>query len=246
VSAGVLFAIGSRFQVDQLLPRLSQVAPFYLVAAFVLALLIVPVVGNRWKLLARMITLQISFAAATRATFAGLFVGQVLPGAIGADVVRGWMVWSLGTSNKLLIASLVMDQLISLLAVTLMIAVTFPLLIGRLPEVIVFWVEWSLKGVLVSMQLGYISIYVIRGIFKNEFLERGLGLLSSKNMRLSAPAITAALAHAIVGHSLTILSAYFLSLAIRDRFIPLGLGTGNAHYYSGDSNSYFDKWLGYS
>jgi len=214
VSIGVLFSLGRRFEVSQLLTSLHHVEPIYLLVAIALALLTVPVVGNRWRLLAGMLTVQIPFVIATRATFAGLFVGQVLPGAIGADVVRGWMVWNMGGSNKLVIASLVMDRLVSLLAVVIMVVATLPMLMTYLPNQFTVWAEWALLGILICILIGYLSIRVLKLIYTPTSLERLMNRINLKEIRFPVPIVCSSLGLAIAGHSLTILSAFFLGLAI--------------------------------
>ena len=209
VSVGVLFLLGRRIEISQLMTSLHNIEPIYLLVAISLALLTVPLVAKRWKLLAGMLTLQIPFDTATRATFAGLFVGQVLPGAIGADVVRGWMVWNLGSSNKLVIGSLVMDRLASLLAIAVMMVATLPMLITYLPNQFTVWTEWALLGILICALVGYISIRVLR-----QPLQRLINRINIKKIKFSMPIFFSSLGLAIAGHSLTILSAFFLSLAI--------------------------------
>jgi hypothetical protein len=119
-----------------------------------------------------MFSIQISMAVATRATFAGLFVGQVLPGAIGADVVRGWMVWHMGLRNKLVIASLVADRMVSLFAVALMIGASLPMLMPYLPQKVVTWVEWSLISLVAILPIGYLCFRLICSIKTNKTLVR--------------------------------------------------------------------------
>ncbi|HSX19760.1 MAG TPA: flippase-like domain-containing protein, partial [Gammaproteobacteria bacterium] len=92
ISISVLITIVTRLESQQIISLLQQTNSVYLLIAMILSLLAVPVAGLRWRLLAEMLHFNISTATATRATFAGLFVGQVLPGGIGSDVIRGWMV----------------------------------------------------------------------------------------------------------------------------------------------------------
>lgn len=214
VSIGVLYSVGKHFEANQLMTSLDHVEPLYLLAAIVFALLAVPVVSYRWRLLAGMLAVQISFAVATRATFAGLFVGQVLPGAIGADVVRGWMVWNMGLSNKLIIASIVMDRLVSLLALVLIIGATLPILLPYLPNNIIVCVEWSLFGLIIIMLLCYLCFRSLHLSNPNQIIGRFLNKLDIEGIHISGRVVIASLSLSVVGHGFTILSAFFLSLAI--------------------------------
>jgi hypothetical protein len=57
ISAGVIFIVGRRFEVNQLVLSLRQVNVFYLLMSTFLSFLVIPVVGNRWRLLAGMFSL---------------------------------------------------------------------------------------------------------------------------------------------------------------------------------------------
>lgn len=213
ISAGVIFAISRRFEINQLILSFHQANVFYLLIATLLAVLAVPVVANRWRLLAGMLSFKITTAVATRATFAGLFVGQVLPGGIGADVVRGWMVWNLGLRNQLVIASLVADRITSLFAVAIMIVISLPILTPLLPEKINHWIQWSAVVFAVLVPIGYYSSRKIRLTKIGKKISQFILKIGFEDMDISARVIFYSLGFAVLGHALMILSAYFLSLA---------------------------------
>jgi uncharacterized membrane protein YbhN (UPF0104 family) len=214
ISAAVIFAIGRRFEIGRLMSSLHHANIPYLVLSVVLAILAVPVVGKRWGLLAEMFLIQIPTALASRATFAGLFVGQVLPGAIGADVVRGWMVWNMGLRNNMVIASIVADRIASLFAVGVMILMSMPVLMRYLPQSIKTWIMWaSIAGVL--------GVLIMYALFKSARLvvakKTGGALarrLLPREINVTVGIVLVSLGLAVIGHMLIILSAYFLSLAI--------------------------------
>jgi uncharacterized membrane protein YbhN (UPF0104 family) len=214
ISSGVIFTISRRFEVSQLLSSLRNVNLFYLVIATALAFLTVPVVGTRWRLLAEMLSVKLSTAVATRATFAGLFVGQLLPGAIGADVVRGWMVWNMGLRNKLVIASIVADRLTSLFAVVIMISASSPMLIPYLPHTIGVLVGWSSFCIIIMLLFSIIASNLLLSTGVLSILNRILAKHRLDGINVSSRAVFASVGLAVFGHSLMILSAYFLSLAI--------------------------------
>ena len=213
ISAGVIFVVSRRFEINQLVLSLQQASVLYLLIATLLAVLAVPVVGNRWRLLAGMLSFKITTAVATRATFAGLFVGQVLPGGIGADVVRGWMVWNLGLRNQLVIASLVSDRITSLFAVMIMIVMSLPVLIPILPEKIGHWIQWSAVGFALLLPIGYFSLRKLYFSKVGKAISQFIRKIGFEGMDISVRVISYALGFAILGHVLMILSAYFLSLA---------------------------------
>ncbi|WP_172597674.1 lysylphosphatidylglycerol synthase transmembrane domain-containing protein [Sulfuriflexus mobilis] len=214
ISGGILYAIGRRFDIVELVSTIKVIEPIYLLIAIIFAVLAVPAIGNRWKFLAEMLSVNISFFVATQATFAGLFVGQVLPGAIGADVVRGWMIWNMGTSNKRVIASLIMDRFVSLFAVVFMVVIAVPILMTFLPKEMIVWAEWFLIGVFMSLTAGFLALRFLKLFTANEALGRLMSRLSLNKINISIPLIAKSLVFGVTGHGLVILSAFFLSLAI--------------------------------
>jgi uncharacterized membrane protein YbhN (UPF0104 family) len=207
ISVGIFFALASRIEVAQLVSRLNNADVFYFTASVFSAILAVVLISYRWYLIASGIPgLQISFSTATRATFAGLFVGQVLPGAIGVDIVRGWLAWRPGFNNKQLVASLILDRLISLFALVCMIIAALPILKAYLPEKIFLLVWTSLLGITACVVLGYFVV--------GQVVQRFLIRLGLKNLMVSRLTTGAALGLAIFAHGLIILSAFFMSCSI--------------------------------
>ncbi len=212
VSVIVLLALMSRVEITQLLRRLNDVDLFYFLISVIFSILAVIIVGYRWYLV--MAGMQISFSLAMRATFAGLFVGQILPGAVGVDVVRGWMVWNMGINNKSLLASLIIDRLISLFAVALMIAAGLPFLVPYLPQWMHSLVWLFLFGGILCITLGYFSINLIRPTTVGQAFERLITRLGLKDLTLSKSVLTKALGLAVLTHVSIIISAFFMGRAI--------------------------------
>jgi uncharacterized membrane protein YbhN (UPF0104 family) len=215
VSACVIYAIGRRVELGQMVASLHQANFFHLGVAVVLAVLAVPVVSVRWRMLAAMFTVRLSTGMATQATFAGLFVGQVLPGAIGADVVRGWMIWHQGLPNKMVIASLVADRIISLAAVGLMILAALPALMPYLPEAIVALIKLGLLGGLLILLVAFVAVRLLNSPRVKSWQQAARRRLSEAGVRLSRKTLVVSLLLATLGHGLVILSAYFLSVAMK-------------------------------
>ncbi len=201
ISISVLITIVTRLESQQIISLLQQTNSVYLLIAMILSLLAVPVAGLRWRLLAEMLHFNISTATATRATFAGLFVGQVLPGGIGSDVIRGWMVWNIGLPNKSVIISLIADRIASLFAIGLMIILFLPLSMPFLSPKIVTWLVFSTMGCSI---IGCIAIII---------LSKPLVKLISK-LNVTTKVVLYSVGLSILAHVIMILSSYFISLAI--------------------------------
>ena len=91
VSVIIIGVILSRVSVRDFLARASSGVPVYLLAALSLALIMIVLVAVRWRLLARWLGLAMSIGFAVRALFLAVFGGQLLPSAVGADLLRGWL-----------------------------------------------------------------------------------------------------------------------------------------------------------
>lgn len=207
---------------EHLLLTLHQANPRYLGLAIVMAMLAVPAVSIRWAMVARMFTIQLPHGTAMKATFAGLFVGQVLPGAIGADVVRGWMIWHLGMRKKMIVASLIADRIISLVAVSLMILAGLPFLARHTPQH---------ERMLNSASVIGFTLFIITALAFGLAIRRARSLsaptifnrkISTENIPKSTRMLLPLIALAIIGHAFFILSAYYIGLAMN---INSDLGT---------------------
>jgi uncharacterized membrane protein YbhN (UPF0104 family) len=132
VSVSVLVLIASRVPLEDVAQRARGGAPLYLLAALLLILLGVVLVAVRWRLVAGWLGVAISPSLALRALFLGFLGGQVLPSAIGGDVLRGWLLVRQGTGLGKVVASLVADRLLGLFGVCLLLVLTSPV-VRQLP-----------------------------------------------------------------------------------------------------------------
>lgn len=208
LSAAALWVIVMRINTDRILTQLASAKPVYLFAALFATLITVPIVGARWSMISARLGFDISREAATRATFAGLFVGQVLPGAIGGDVVRGLLVWEPGEPKLPLVASLIFDRVLALLAIVIIILLTLPALVPALDiglgAVAGAWLcVLGLAGLVGS----FIALRVLA-----PWIGRKLGPRYPVRS-IPVPTIAAGLAYSSAVHALTILSAACLSWA---------------------------------
>ncbi len=76
LSAAALWVIVMRINTDRILFQLSDAKLGYLFCALFATLITVPIVGARWSMISAQLGFDISREAATRATFAGLFVAR--------------------------------------------------------------------------------------------------------------------------------------------------------------------------
>ncbi|MEN6334334.1 MAG: lysylphosphatidylglycerol synthase transmembrane domain-containing protein [Phycisphaerales bacterium] len=103
--------------------------------AFSLAVFVVAqvVIGLRWWLLLRIQSIHIPLSAAIRLYFLGLFYNNVMPGAVGGDLLKAWYVTK-HTDKKLAgVLSVFADRVIGLIVLLLMAVATYGMFVrGRL------------------------------------------------------------------------------------------------------------------
>jgi glycosyltransferase 2 family protein len=100
-------------------------AIFFLLGVILLVVNAIPV-GARWWLLLRRLNVEtVSLGYAIAATYVSVFAGQVLPGAVGTDAVRGWLCYNRSASLRLTIMSLVTDRILAMIGVVLMARVAW-------------------------------------------------------------------------------------------------------------------------
>jgi hypothetical protein len=121
VSALIIALILSRVSVRDVTARAASGMPLYLVAALALALLSIVLVALRWRLLAGLLGVAMSIGLAVRALFLAVFGGQLLPSAVGTDVLRGWLLTRKTNGIPRVAASLMTDRLVALFAACLLL-----------------------------------------------------------------------------------------------------------------------------
>ncbi|MBP2303221.1 lysylphosphatidylglycerol synthase transmembrane domain-containing protein [Azospirillum picis] len=97
--------------------RLSAADPWLLAAGFAAKALTLPLAALRWRAVGRAAGFTLSRWSAFRLQMASSFLGQILPGSVGADLLRGWFTWRLGHPAGMVMLALLVDRLTALLGV---------------------------------------------------------------------------------------------------------------------------------
>jgi glycosyltransferase 2 family protein len=118
ITVSLIVVICTKIDFSGLAQRLDAGGTVYFVLGTLLLALTVFFVAARWWLLLRRLDVEtISPGYAVAATYISVFVGQVLPGAVGADVVRGWLCYNRGVALRPTVMSLVTDRMLAILGV---------------------------------------------------------------------------------------------------------------------------------
>jgi hypothetical protein len=97
----------------------SRGAIYLLLGTSLLALNDVIVSARWWLFLSRLNVKTMSLRYTIAVTYSSVFVGQILPGTVGTDAVRGWFCYDRGASLQVTVMSLLTDRLVALVGVAL-------------------------------------------------------------------------------------------------------------------------------
>ncbi|MHA1537432.1 MAG: lysylphosphatidylglycerol synthase transmembrane domain-containing protein [Alphaproteobacteria bacterium] len=138
VSAALIWIIFSKIDTEALGAQLArlEVLPVILAALVLWATSLIA--AWRWRaVIANMLpagSQPPGFVRVWRLLWIGLFFNQTLPSAAGGDAMRMWLVRRSGLSNAAAINSVLIDRISALVGVILLVAISFPLIAGRIND----------------------------------------------------------------------------------------------------------------
>lgn len=139
--------------------RLSNADPWLFAAGFVVKALTLPLAAFRWRSVGLAAGFRLTRWTAFRLQMASGFLGQILPGSVGADLLRGWFTWRLGHPPGPVMLALLTDRTLALLGVVAIGLVGLPHLIAVAPPAVATTV---LGGAVVLVMLLAVSMLVGR------------------------------------------------------------------------------------
>ncbi|MCW2236275.1 lysylphosphatidylglycerol synthase transmembrane domain-containing protein [Azospirillum canadense] len=153
VTLAVLGLLASKADWSGVLDRIAGADPAWLAAGFAAKFLSVVCSAERWRDALHAAGERVSRWLAMRLMFAGLFFGQVLPGALGGDVVRGWLTYRGGGSSSAVVLALVMDRLLALVGCVLLLFAGLPHLVATAPPA----VAWAGPAAVLLLTAGLLA-----------------------------------------------------------------------------------------
>ncbi len=200
VSATIFVVILSRVSVREVLARASSGIPAYLAGALALALAMFVLVALRWRLLARWLGIAMSTGLAVRAVFLAMFGGQLLPSAIGADVLRGWLLARRTSGVARVVASLMADRLMALFAACLLLLLSDRAIARLVPSYAAFVAPAAVLG------SGVVLIAFLAGLRR---------MSATREVRVQAKPLLLALAIALAVQGTAVVTAALVATAYR-------------------------------
>lgn len=138
VSAALIWIIFSEIDTQALGAQLARLEVLPVVLAALVLWATSLIAAWRWRaVIARMMPAGSKlpkFLRVYQILWIGLFFNQTLPSAAGGDAMRMWLVRRSGLGNAAAINSVLIDRISALGGVILLVAVSFPLIAGRIDD----------------------------------------------------------------------------------------------------------------
>jgi uncharacterized membrane protein YbhN (UPF0104 family) len=156
--------------------KAKNVDVLWLITASALFVVQIFVGALRWRAVTVAIEQGLSIGRMFRLYYISTFFGLVLPGAVGADAVRVWMTHKSGLKLGAAINGVMLERIVTVLALVLLVAATQPLLYSRIAGEGLRWIFPLLSlgavgGVIFIMVLdrlpGHLNKWrIVRGIMQ--------------------------------------------------------------------------------
>lgn len=158
LSVGLIWFVFSKIDLTSAWAQARTLDPSMLIVALLLGLLQVWLGAVRWWLVLRALKATFTTVQTFIVYYIGVFFAIILPGAVGGDAVRMWTARRSGLSLSASINSVMLERAATVLALVLLVAITQPLLLARVPTIPGSWVFPVLSV------LGFIGILVLASL----------------------------------------------------------------------------------
>lgn len=140
ISIGLIAWVLSKVDMSSAWAKAMAMDGRMVLLALVLMLVQVGLGVVRWGLVLRALDAVFRWASTATVYYIGVFFSIVLPGAVGGDAVRMWFSRRAGLSLATAVNSVVLERAMTVFALVLLVCLTQPLLIARIPDMPGTWV----------------------------------------------------------------------------------------------------------
>jgi glycosyltransferase 2 family protein len=222
LTAGVLAFLATRIDWSSVTGRLEAASPLALLAGLGFGLLGLLLAAERWVRALAATGERLPRRTVVRIAFATLFFGQVLPGGLGGDAVRGWLTYRAGAGGAATVTAMLLDRVLALFGNLVLMTIAVPRLLSLAPPAFTAATALVAFGLIAALGLG---MHADRLPLPGFLRVRPVRLLAEQVGRLRAALCTrAALVSAVAAilvHVTTCLAAVSFARALG---IPLGIG----------------------
>jgi len=178
VTAALLGVLLARTSPADIAQRLGAVGPGIVSAAIGLHLLAVLAVGVRWRIVLEELGAAAQVHQAVQFTLVGGFFNQVLPSGMGGDAFRVWYARGFGLSTGRALASVLVDRIFGLFAITAIVVAGVPFVLWMdVPGTFI-----AAAAAAVTLLVAGIAVFLSLDIFQRP-LERALQRVAPTRLR---------------------------------------------------------------
>jgi uncharacterized protein (TIRG00374 family) len=128
ITVGLLWLLASKIDVHAVVVQFRSLQTDWAVVAITFLFAELLLTGIRWYIVARLVSAAIRLGQAVRLALIGQFFTQVLPTSFGGDAVRAWLLLRETVPFGRAVVSIICDRLAALVVLTVIVAVTVPML----------------------------------------------------------------------------------------------------------------------
>jgi uncharacterized protein (TIRG00374 family) len=216
ISLGLIAWVLSKVDLAAAWAEAKSVDPSMAALAVGLLMVQIGLGAVRWGLVLRALSATFSWGQTLTVYYIGVFFSIVLPGAVGGDAVRMWFARRHGLSLGTAVNSVALERAVTVFGLVLLVCLTQPVLLTRLPDLPGAWVFPVLLAVCVLGILVLACLDKLPESLHRWRVVRGLALLAADTRKLffhpGFSLIT--LLVALVGHINLSLCVYVLAVGL--------------------------------
>jgi len=213
ISIGLIGWVLSQVDLPSAWAKAKAIDPALAGLAVLMMLVQIGLGGVRWGLVLRALDAAFAWGRTIAVFYIGVFFSIVLPGAVGGDAVRMWFARKGGLSLPTAINSVMLERAVTVFGLVLLVCLTQPILMVRVPDLPGTVVFPVLLAVCVIGILALASMDKLPGSLHRWRLVRGLAHLAGDTRKLFFhPAWSlSCLLVALAGHINLSLAVYLLA-----------------------------------
>lgn len=217
VTIALIAFLVSRIDFEESTRALANVDASLLILG-VLQLALQPVLGAlRWVLIVRALGGRLRYLTSLRYVWIATFFSQALPGVVGGDVVRIWLLWRDGAGHRLAINSVALGTVVMMLSLFILVAAIQPGLVARSGSLMAYW----LPSLMLAAAIAGVAVLMLSDLLLKKFYHlrplRAVSYLSVDARRT--------MLHPIIFPTLTAVSMLaYANMSITVWLIALSLG----------------------
>jgi uncharacterized membrane protein YbhN (UPF0104 family) len=185
-----------------------------LLAAVATALLQIFLGAARWRRLMSRNGIQVTRGWAIRAAFTSLFIGQFLPGTLGGDGAKLWLLWRAGHALPTGAASIAADRVSALIGVLALILASLPGLIGLAAPDMAHAVLAAVVALGVALTVALCVPIRLPGALRGRRLDAAFRVLDTMRATLRSADGAVAVALSVLVHLLSVAAVVLIATAL--------------------------------